>query len=125
MSTPRDSMPTICREVRRLRLDFAGVSQEEAARRLGISLKAYRAYETYREPRLPRLREIETAFGVDHGTLVAFVQGGVGVAGGAELKQLRDEVAERHDQLVARLDRLESGLSELVGELRRVALQAQ
>lgn len=117
MSSHHDA-PPICREVRRLRLDFAGVSQEEAARRLGISLKAYRAYETYREPRLPRLRQIEQAFGVTQGTLIAFVQGSAGGHTQGELRELRDDVARRHDQLLERLERLEEGMRELLVQLR-------
>jgi transcriptional regulator with XRE-family HTH domain len=56
--------PDLCRRIRDARLTVAGISQEEASRRLGLSLKAYRAYELFREPSVRRVREIANAFGL-------------------------------------------------------------
>lgn len=57
--------PQLCRRIRRARVRLAAISQEEAARRLGLSLKGYRAYETFREPSIRRLRQIARVFGLD------------------------------------------------------------
>lgn len=59
------AVPPLCRRIRDARVGIAGISQEEAARRLGLSLKAYRAYEVFREPKLRRLRQIAAGFGLD------------------------------------------------------------
>ena len=55
----------MCRRIREARETIAEISQEEAARRLGLSLKGYRAYETFRKPSPRRLREIAAAFGLN------------------------------------------------------------
>ena len=54
----------MCRRIREARETIAEISQEEAARRLSLSLKGYRAYETFRKPSPRRLREIAAAFGL-------------------------------------------------------------
>src|SRR5690242_14721791 len=56
--------PVLCKRIRDAR-ENADLSQEEAARRLNLSLNAYRAYETFREPKPPRLRQIAKIFGLD------------------------------------------------------------
>lgn len=63
-----NDVPVICQRVRQLRekqVDEDGkvLSQEKAAQRLSLSLKAYRAYELFREPSRRRLRDIALAFG--------------------------------------------------------------
>ena len=107
--------PPVCQEIRRIRSQVVGLSQEVVARELGISLKAYRAYETYREPKLARLRQIEELFAVRPGTLLAFTHP---PGHDAALRELRDEIGRRHDQVIDRLDRLE----ELV---RRASIAAR
>jgi transcriptional regulator with XRE-family HTH domain len=62
--------PALCRRIRDARLSVARISQEEAARRLGLSLKAYRAYELFREPSIRRVREIANAFGLHERNLL-------------------------------------------------------
>jgi len=56
-------IPEICQRIREAR-ERAGVTQEEMARRLFLSLGAYAAYERRREPRLSRLRQIAQALGL-------------------------------------------------------------
>jgi transcriptional regulator with XRE-family HTH domain len=53
--------PLICQQVRHAR-EQAELSQEEAARRLHMSLGGYAAYERDREPKRSRLRQIAKAF---------------------------------------------------------------
>lgn len=52
--------PEICRRIREIR-EARGLSQEDAAHLLGVSVKAYRNWETFREPSLERLRQIAKA----------------------------------------------------------------
>lgn len=106
-------MPELCREIRRVRQSVVGISQEEAARRVGVSLKAYRAYETFREPKLRRLRQLEAAFGLEEGYFLRKAGYPLGV------DDLSDERARRHDELVARLDSIEEAVRELSVELRQ------
>jgi transcriptional regulator with XRE-family HTH domain len=89
-------LPDICRRIREDR-EATGVTQEEMARRLYLSLGAYAAYERGREPRLARLRQIALALGLpeDHYETPA---------------QAPSEDAE----LVERLERIERALQELV-----------
>jgi transcriptional regulator with XRE-family HTH domain len=96
--------PALCRRIRAARLNVAHVSQEEAARRLGLSLKAYRAYELFREPSVRRLREIAKAFGLEEDYFLAANDGATGAA--AFEQQVRAELEE----IRARLDRLEQSL---------------
>jgi transcriptional regulator with XRE-family HTH domain len=99
--------PALCRRIRDARLSVAHISQEEAARRLGISLKAYRAYEVFREPSVRRLREIARAFGLDEEYFVA----SNGDRGSAAFEQ---KVQAELREIKARLDRLERALARLV-----------
>lgn len=95
--------PPLCRRIRDARLHIAGISQEEAARRLGLSLKGYRAYETFREPRLRRLRQIAAAFGLDDNSFVSEL---------APPRPFEERVEAELVRLHARLDRLEQLLAE-------------
>jgi len=94
--------PRLCSRIRAARVSVAGISQEEAARRLCLSLKGYRAYEMFREPSLRRLREIAAAFGLDESY---FLRDGVVAEVGfeehveAELLSLRERV-ERLERLL-------------------------
>ncbi len=92
-----------------------GISQEEAARRLGVSLKAYRAYETYREPKMSRLRQIAVAFGLE-GT--HFLEPSTRPQNPDD--DLRDELARRHEELIARLNAQEELLRAVLVELERI-----
>jgi transcriptional regulator with XRE-family HTH domain len=104
---PAADAPALCRRIRDARLSVAHISQEEAARRLGISLKAYRAYEVFREPSIRRLREIARAFGLDEEHFVA----SDGDSGSAAFEQ---KVQAELREINARLDRLERALARLV-----------
>ena len=96
--------PPLCRRIRAARLGAAHISQEEAARRLGLSLKAYRAYEVFREPSLRRLREIAGAFGLPEGYFLDQHGQEPGVA--AFEQRVEAELRE----IKARLDRLEQAI---------------
>ena len=106
-------VPALCREIRHVRQNVAGISQEEAARRVGVSLKAYRAYETFREPKLRRLRQLEAAFRLEEDY---FLRKAGHLLGGDDLS---DELARRHEELVARLGSIEEAVRELTLELRQ------
>src|SRR5919197_1149611 len=98
--------PPLCRRIRSARLSVAQISQEEAARRLGISLKAYRAYEVFREPSVRRLREIARAFGVDEEYFLAS-------DGDEESSAFEQKVQAELREIKARLERLERALARL------------
>ena len=96
-------VPELCARVRADR-EAAELSQEDAARKIGVSLSAYRLYETRREPRPSRLRQIALAFGLpeDH------------YLGGQEE---RDEVAQALQALEARQDELVRMMDEITRRL--------
>jgi transcriptional regulator with XRE-family HTH domain len=96
--------PHVCELIRSIRRS-RGLSQEEVARRLGLSLKAYRAYETFREPRLSRLRQLEELFELPEGRLV-----GSATPGAILDKDTLEDLAERVKRLEQRLDVLEARL---------------
>lgn len=96
--------PALCRRIRAARLSIAHVSQEEAARRLGLSLKAYRAYELFREPSIRRLREISQAFGLDENYFLA--PNGPETKGADFEQQVRAELEE----IKTRLDLVEEAV---------------
>lgn len=98
--------PALCRRIRDARLKVAHISQEEAARRLGISLKAYRAYEVFREPSLRRLREIARTFGLGEEYFLA----ANGDPGSSAFEQ---KVQTELREIKARLERLERALARL------------
>lgn len=102
---PAADAPALCRRIRDARLSVAHISQEEAARRLGLSLKAYRAYEVFREPSIRRLREIAGAFGLDEDYFLAS-DGADGETAAFE-QRVRAELRE----IKSRLDRLEQILA--------------
>ncbi len=104
---------SLCREIRAAREQLLGISQEEAARRLGTSLKAYRAYETFREPRLSRLRQLEAAFGLEEGYFLRKSRP-------PPSDDLRDELARRHEEVLARLDAQDEAFRVLTEELSRL-----
>jgi transcriptional regulator with XRE-family HTH domain len=99
--------PVLCRRIRAARLGAAHISQEEAARRLGLSLKAYRAYELFREPSVRRLREIALAFGLDEEHFLA--SNGTENARSGHEHKLEAELQE----LKTRLERVERALAQL------------
>jgi transcriptional regulator with XRE-family HTH domain len=105
--------PALCRRIRAARLGVAHVSQEEAARRLGLSLKAYRAYELFREPSIRRLRQIAHAFGLEEDYFLA--SNGDDAEATAFEHQVRAELRE----IKARLDRLEHVLRRATGSAER------
>jgi transcriptional regulator with XRE-family HTH domain len=105
---PAAEAPPLCRRIRDARLNFAHVSQEEAARRLGLSLKAYRAYEVFREPSIRRLREIARAFGLDEDYFL--VTDGSDPGSAAFERKVEAELRE----IKTRLERLERALARLV-----------
>lgn len=88
--------PPLSRRIREER-ERLEISQEEAARRLHLSLKGYTAYERFREPKPSRAREIAVAFGLpnDH------------------FETRRDAASQDDDQIVARLEALEAQVGEL------------
>jgi len=110
------TVPELCREIRDVREHVVGISQEEAARRVGVSLKAYRAYETFREPKLKRLRQLEAAFGLEDGHFLR-------KAGRFERDESADERAARHDEIMSRLDGLAEAVRELAVEFRSSKLR--
>ncbi len=98
--------PAICRRIRRLRDSLkeqfgSDFSQESVARRVGISLKAYRAYESFREPRGERLKQIAVALGQDEDY---FSRADV-------TEEVRQVVREELRAVLASLARLEAALS--------------
>ena len=97
--------PPLCRLIREARTRVALISQEEAARRLGLSLKGYRAYETFREPSVRRLRQIAGAFGLDE---EHFFRGAGGTIGAVPFERRVDAELQLIRQ---RLDRLETALA--------------
>jgi transcriptional regulator with XRE-family HTH domain len=99
--------PALCRRIREARLRVAHISQEEAARRLGLSLKAYRAYEVFREPSIRRLREIAAVFGLaeEH-----FLEGNGSDPGSAAFEH---KVEAELREIGTRLDRVERALAQL------------
>jgi transcriptional regulator with XRE-family HTH domain len=104
---PAAEAPALCRRIREARLNSAHVSQEEAARRLGLSLKAYRAYEVFREPSIRRLREIARAFGLDENHFL--VSNGSALGSAAFERKVEAELRE----IKTRLERLERALARL------------
>jgi transcriptional regulator with XRE-family HTH domain len=98
---PAAEAPALCRRIRDARLNVAHVSQEEAARRLGLSLKAYRAYEVFREPSIRRLRAIAEAFGLDEAYFLT--SNGADHGSAAFERKVEAELRE----IKARLERLE------------------
>ena len=106
------AVPELCREIRNVREHVVGISQEEAARRMGVSLKAYRAYETFREPKLRRLRQLETSFGLEDGHFLR-------KAGRVERDESADERARRHDEVMSRMDAIDEAIRQLTVELRQ------
>lgn len=105
--------PALCRRIRAARLGVAHVSQEEAARRLGLSLKAYRAYELFREPSIRRLREIARAFGLEEDYFLA------ANGGETELTAFEQQVRAELREIKARLDQLERALRAVMGSAER------
>lgn len=106
--------PELCTRIRHVRERVLGISQEEAARRLGLSLKAYRAYETFREPKISRLRQLAVAFGLEE---THFLD----PESRAHSKdELDDTLARRHEELVARLDAQDEALRLIQVELERL-----
>jgi transcriptional regulator with XRE-family HTH domain len=89
--------PLICQQVRHAR-EQAELSQEEAARRLHMSLGGYAAYERDREPKRSRLRQIAKAFELpeDH----------------FERQEPATETAETIDEIDARLQALEARVAD-------------
>ena len=55
------AVPVICARIRQVR-ELRGLTQEDAAHLLRVSVKGYRDWETVREPSLERLRQIAAAF---------------------------------------------------------------
>jgi transcriptional regulator with XRE-family HTH domain len=106
-------MPTICERIRRARREILRISQEEAARRIGMSVKGYRAYETFREPSFARLRQIATAFDIDETYFLRLDA----VRPSEDATIVSRHVADELNVLRERLDRLE----EVVVALARLA----
>ena len=105
--------PELCQEIRRTREQVVGISQEEAARRLGISLKAYRAYESFREPKLARLRQLAAAFGLEEDYFIREA-----TQTHRELpSEFLDEIASQHEEVVRRLDAQDEVLRTLTIEI--------
>lgn len=94
---PREAdVPPLCVAVREARIR-AGLNQEQAAAKVGMSVSGYRAYETRREPSPRRLRQIAEAFGVSIDDLLVPVpsvseQIGLLVEGQARMEQLLGRV---------------------------------
>jgi transcriptional regulator with XRE-family HTH domain len=102
--------PALCRRIRDARLSVAHISQEEAARRLGLSLKAYRAYEVFREPSIRRLREIAEAFGLGEEHFLGSNGNESELGSPAFERKIEAELRE----IKTRLERLERALAALV-----------
>lgn len=90
--------PPLSQRIREAREDL-GISQEEAARRLHLSLKGYTAYERFREPKPTRAREIARAFGLDENYFLSSPP----------------DVAADDDRLARMEERLEAMLGEMRG----------
>lgn len=60
----RQGPTAIMLEIRRLR-EARGLSQEDAARLVGVAVKTYWRWESMAEPSLERLREIAAAFNAE------------------------------------------------------------
>lgn len=105
---PAAEAPVLCRRIRDARLRVAHISQEEAARRVGLSLKAYRAYEVFREPSIRRLREIALAFGLEENYFVVTNGSDPGSAA------LEHKVDAELREIKTRLERLERTVAHLV-----------
>lgn len=102
-----EDTPALCIWIRETRESLSSengrkLSQEEMARRLNISLPAYRAYETFREPSVPRLRQIATAMGLDENYFLS------GKPPSAE--PFEEEVRRRLDGIEDLLTELRAGL---------------
>ena len=82
--------PSLCRWVRRER-EKAGLTQEEVARRMNMSLTGYRKYERGpREPKPERLREIAVALELPENYFFG---------GGVDTVLLQEQVQDLQEQL--------------------------
>lgn len=97
--------PELGAHLRRLR-QRAGLTQEDAAHRLGVSLGGYRAWEKGRVPRPGNRRRLATMFSVPVGELESY------------MVELRDQAPEP-----ARLDRIEAKLDAVLELLEPLAAQ--
>ncbi|HEX8751909.1 MAG TPA: helix-turn-helix transcriptional regulator, partial [Solirubrobacterales bacterium] len=93
----------------------AGVTQEELARRLGMSTKGYRAYESTREPVPERLAQIADALGISLAELLVD-DGLAGVR--RELARLRNDIRLVRRELVDTLDQV-NGCRQEISHLQR------
>ncbi len=91
--------PELGAHLRRLR-QRAGLTQEDAAHRLGVSLGGYRAWEKGRVPHPGNRRRLATMFSVPVGELESY------------MTSLRDRAPDP-----ARLDRIEAKLDRLLAAL--------
>lgn len=97
--------PPLSERVREAR-EQAGLTQEEAARRLHMSLGGYAVYERTREPKPARAREIARAFSLPEDYFVT------GAPTGSETEELRDRV-ERLERDVGLLTEIAAAIFEL------------
>lgn len=96
------SSPTrpVCGRIREAR-EEAGLTQEQVAAALAMSVRGYSAYERNREPTLARLTAIANAVGTDVATLIS------------------DSRADPYRQMAARISDLEAVLRQVEALARR------
>ena len=85
------AIPDLCQLIRAER-EKAGLSQEELARKLDMSLAGYRLYERFREPKPPRLRQIALALRLPEDYFMR---------GGLDTETIEERVAELADKIEA------------------------
>jgi transcriptional regulator with XRE-family HTH domain len=105
--------PPLSDQIRRARREVAGLTQEQAAARIGVTAKAYRAWELHREPRPARLRQIARAFGLAEEHFLVSPSRPAERIAESRLHELADAIQRQEDETIAALERVEAELASL------------
>ena len=97
LETNNDDKPPICQLIRETRIE-AGLSQQDMAVRLGLSVGGYAAYESYREPSYERRQQIAQALEKPEDFFEP-----IGITG-EELENLATRFERRLDEAIRRLE---------------------
>lgn len=106
--------PPLSRRIREER-ERLGITQEEAARRLHLSLGGYTAYERYREPKAARARQIALSFGLPEDHFETRTGDPMDLDLEEQLALLREELAEVRGMVVRLLREREETEPDVAG----------